>query len=55
MCDLDKTSVDVREDAYPLKRFMRMVPFTKSLVTWVALIDEDWSKEMYVTIQETNR
>ncbi len=55
--DLDpETSYeDVRKKALPIKHAMKIFPITKSLVTYLALIDEDWAKEMDVTIQKDNR
>lgn len=43
---------DVREKAQPIKYAMKMLPFTKSLVTYLAIMDSDFAKEYDVTIQK---
>ena len=51
----DRNAAQVREDAKPIKYLMKMVPLTKSLVTWLALFSPEWAEEMDITVQETNR
>jgi len=46
---------DVRKKAQPIKNAMKMFPFTKSLVTYLAILDADFAKEYDVTIQKENR
>ena len=51
-----ETSVeDVRKKAQPVKNLMKMAPVTKSLVTYLAIFNEDFAKEFDVTIQKENR
>ena len=52
--DLDpKTSAeDVRKKAHPLKYGMKAFPFTKSLVTYLSIMDSEFAKENDVTIQK---
>jgi hypothetical protein len=51
----DKTSEQVKKDAQPIKYLMKLFPGTKSLVTWLAALDEDFAKEYNVTLPKTNR
>jgi len=55
--DLDPSTSqeDVREKAQPIKYGMKMLPFTKSLVTYLAIFDEDFAKEYDVTIPKESR
>jgi hypothetical protein len=55
--DLDpQTSIeDVRKKAQPIKNLMKVAPVTKSLVTYLAIFNEDFAKEFDVTIQKENR
>ena len=52
---LDTSKEDVREKAQPIKNAMKMLPFTKSLVTYLAIFDSEFAKEYDVTIQKENR
>jgi hypothetical protein len=51
----ETTAEDVRKKAQPVKNAMKMFPFTKSLVTYLAILDADFAKEYDVTIQKENR
>jgi hypothetical protein len=53
--DFSKSEDKVRKEAQPIKYAMRMFPFTKSLVTWLAIIDSDFAKDFDVTISKTPR
>jgi hypothetical protein len=56
LSDPTKSYDDVVEDAHPIKYAMKIFPFTKSLVTYFAILDSDFAKEHDVTIQkESNR
>lgn len=46
---------ETRKRAQPIKNLMKMAPITKSMVTYMSLIDEDFAKEFDVTIQKENR
>jgi len=52
--DLDpQTSIeDVRKKAQPIKNLMKVAPVTKSLVTYLAIFNEDFAREFDVTIQK---
>jgi hypothetical protein len=52
---LDTTTEDVRKKAQPIKNAMKMFPFTKSLVTYLAIFDSEFAKEYDVTIQQESR
>lgn len=51
----ETTAEDVRKKAQPVKNAMKMFPFTKSLVTYLAILDADFAKEYDVTIQKESR
>lgn len=51
----NKTEEQVRKNAQPVKYLMKMFPGSKSLVTWLAAIDEEFAKEYNVTLPKTNR
>jgi hypothetical protein len=55
--DLDPSTSqeDVREKAQPIKYGMKMLPFTKSLVTYLAIFDSEFAKEYDVTIPKESR
>jgi len=55
--DLDPNTSyeDVRKKAQPIKNAMKMLPVTKSLVTYLSILNEDFAKEFNVTIQKENR
>jgi hypothetical protein len=56
LSDFDKSPEEARKKAQPVKNLMKMLPVTKSLVTYLAIIDEEFAKEYDVTIQkEINR
>jgi hypothetical protein len=50
-----KTPEQVMKEAQPIKNAAKMFPFTKSLVTWMAIIDPEFAKEYDVTIQKQSR
>jgi hypothetical protein len=43
-----------RKKAQPIKNAMKMFPVTKSLVTYLSILSDDFSKEFDVTIQKKN-
>ena len=54
--DFDKSPEEVREKAQPIKNLGKMLPLTKSLITYLAIFDSDFAKEYDVTIQkESNK
>lgn len=53
--DPSKTPEQVKKEAQPIKNAAKMFPFTKSLVTWMAIIDPEFAKEYDVTIQKQSR
>lgn len=53
--DPSTSQEDVRKKAQPVKYAMKMLPITKSLVTYLAIFDSDFAKEYDVTIQKENR
>jgi hypothetical protein len=55
--DLDpETSYDdVRKKAQPVKNLMKMFPGSKSAVTYLSIMSEDFAKEFDVTIQKESR
>lgn len=53
--DLEKSSEEVQKKAQPVKNLMKMFPFTKSLVTYLAIMDAEFAKEYDVTIQKESR
>lgn len=53
--DPSTTAEDVRKKAQPVKYAMKMLPLTKSLVTYLAIFDSDFAKEYDVTIQKESR
>jgi len=56
LSDFEKSPEEARKKAQPIKNAMKMLPITKSLVTYLAIFDEDFAKEYDVTIQkEINR
>lgn len=52
--DPDTTIEDVRKKAQPVKNLMKMLPVTKSLVTYLSIISDEFAKEYDVTIQKEN-
>jgi hypothetical protein len=56
LSDFEKSPEEARKKAQPIKNAMKMLPVTKSLVTYIAIFDEEFAKEYDVTIQkEVNR
>lgn len=53
--DPETSTEDVRKKAQPIKNLMKMLPVTKSAVTYLAITSEDFAKEFDVTIQKENR
>jgi hypothetical protein len=53
--DPSTSQEDVRKKAQPIKYTMKMLPFTKSLVTYLAIFDADFAKEFDVTVPKENR
>ena len=50
-----KTTEQVKKSAQPIKYLMKLFPGTKSLVTWLAALDDDFAREFDVTLPKTNR
>ena len=50
-----KTPEQIREEAMPLKDLLRIVPGGKNVLTFGAILSEDWAKEFDITIQKKNR
>lgn len=55
LSDPTKPFDDVVKDAHPIKYLMKMLPVTKSVLIYLAMIDADFAKEYDVTIQKENR
>ncbi len=53
--DHDKTVEEVRKDAQPVKYLAKMLPVTKSLLTYGAIFSEEFAKEFDITIQKDSR
>jgi hypothetical protein len=53
--DPSTSQEDVRKKAQPIKYGMKMLPLTKSLVTYLAISDSEFAKEYDVTIQKESR
>lgn len=53
--DPNTSKEDVRKKAQPIKYTMKMLPFTKSLVTYLAIFDTEFAKEFDVTIPKETR
>ena len=49
-----KTPEQIREEAMPLKDLLRIVPGGKNVLTFGAILSEDWAKEFDITIQKKN-
>jgi hypothetical protein len=54
LSDPTKTREDVQKNARPVKYLGKMLPLTKSLITYGAIISDDFAKEYDVTIQKDN-
>jgi hypothetical protein len=52
LSDFEKSPEEARKKAQPIKNAMKMLPLTKSLVTYLAIFSEDFAKEFDVTIQK---
>lgn len=50
--DPSLSSEEVREKAMPVKYLAKMLPVTKSLLTYGAILNEDFAKEYDITIQK---
>jgi len=46
---------EVRKKAQPVKNLAKMFPFTKSMITYMAIFDSEFAKEFDVTIQKESR
>ena len=46
---------EVRKKAQPIKHFSKMLPITKSMITYMSIIDSEFAKEYDVTIQKESR
>jgi hypothetical protein len=52
--DPNTSAEDVRKKSHPLKYGMKALPITKSLVTWISILNSDFAKDNDVTIQAQN-
>jgi hypothetical protein len=52
LSEWDRGSEEVRKKAQPVKYFSKMLPITKSMITYMAIIDSEFAKEYDVTIQK---
>ena len=56
LSDPTKTMDEVREKAQPIKYLMKMLPVTKSVLVYLAILNSDFAKEYDITVQkETSR
>jgi hypothetical protein len=53
--DPETSAEHVRKKAYPLKYGMKALPITKSLVTYISIVNSEFAKDNDVTIQAQNR
>ena len=53
--DPNTSAEDVRKKAYPLKYGMKAAPITKSLVTYISIVNSEFAKDNDITIQAQNR
>ena len=53
--DPDKTPQEVRDQAQPIKNFIKMLPVGNPLMTLMSTISDEFAREMDITIQKTNR
>jgi hypothetical protein len=53
--DPSLTSEEVREKARPIKYLGKMLPVTKSLLTYGAIVNSDFAKEFDITIQKESK
>ena len=49
------TAEEVRKKAQPVKNLAKLFPFTKSLITYISIMDAEFAKEYDVTIQKESR
>ncbi|NDB81358.1 MAG: hypothetical protein EB127_01220, partial [Alphaproteobacteria bacterium] len=54
LSDPTKSFDDVVKDAHPIKYLMKMLPVTKSVLVYLAMVDAEFAKEYDVTIQKEN-
>jgi len=52
--DPETSTEDVRKKAQPIKNLMKMLPVTKSAVTYLSIFNTEFAKEFDVTIQKEN-
>jgi hypothetical protein len=50
--DPEKSFEDVQKSAQPIKNLAKMFPVSKSLINYLAMIDEEFAKEFDITIQK---
>ena len=50
--DPTKSFEEVKKEAQPIKNLAKMFPVTKSLINYLAMIDEEFAKEYDITIQK---
>ena len=55
LSDTDLTLEQVREKAQPVKYAAKMLPITKSLITYTALFSDEFAKEFDITVQKDNK
>ena len=53
--DPSLTAEEVREKAKPVKYLAKMLPVTKSLLTYGAILNSEFAEEFDITIQKQNR
>lgn len=53
--DFEKSPEEARKKAQPIKNLAKMLPFTKSLMTYGAIFDSEFAKEYDITIQKESR
>ena len=53
--DPDKTPQEVRDQAQPIKNFIKMLPVGNPLMTLMSTISDEFARSMDITIQKTNR
>lgn len=52
LTDPSKTAEQVREDAMPIKYMAKMLPVTRSFLTYMAIFSDEFAREFEVTIQK---
>ena len=53
--DSETTDDEARKKALPTKYLFKMLPVTKSALTYAAILDAEFAKEYDITIQKENR